>query len=139
MAYQLLSYNENTKRFQLNPRALRAIENLQAPVKVVAAVGDARIGKSTLLNMAYLHWDKDYPRGGDLPFDVGSSTKACTRGVWIHVRRLPEGGSLVLVDVEGTQLGNDAITAQLSALTTVMSSFILHCKNWGVKFTRNLE
>ena len=42
-----------------------------------------------------------------------------------YTHKLPEGGSLVLVDVEGDNLGNDAVTEQLSALTAVMSSYIL--------------
>ena len=124
MAYQLLSYDKD-KKFRLHDPALEVLKELPAPVKVLAAVGDARIGKSTFLNMAYLHWDRSYPLRGNLPFEVGSTTQACTRGVWIYVRRLPEGGSLVFVDVEGTQLGDDAVTEQLSALTAVMSSLII--------------
>ncbi len=124
-AYQLVSYDERKQKFQLRSSALRAIEELPAPMQVLSAVGDARIGKSTFLNMVFHHWDQTSPHGGAMPFDVGSTTQACTRGVWLRIRRLPEGGSLVLVDVEGNQLGNDAVTGQLSALTAVLSSCIL--------------
>lgn len=125
MSYRLLSYDEVDKKFCLHDSALKVLKKLPAPVKVLAAVGDARIGKSTFLNMAYLHWDPSYPLRGNLPFGVGSTTQPCTRGVWIYVRCLPKGGSLVFVDVEGTQLGDDAVTEQLSAFTAVMSSLII--------------
>ena len=123
-AKQLVSY-DLTGEYHLHEAALSDIEKLPSPVLVLAAVGDARIGKSTFLNMVSLHWDPTFPRSGSMPFKVGDTGRACTRGVWVHTRRLPEGGSLVLVDVEGAQLGNDAVTEQLSALTAVMSSYIL--------------
>ena len=123
-AMQIVSYEE-PGRYQLHESALSVIERLPPPVRVLAAVGDARIGKSTFLNMVYLHWDQSFSHSGAMPFEVGSTTEACTRGVWVHASRLPEGGSLVLVDVEGDNLGNDAVTEQLSALTVVMSSYIL--------------
>ena len=122
-ALQLISYNESGK-YQLHEPALRAIEKLPEPVQVLAAVGNARIGKSTFLNMLQLHWNADH--GADsMPFGVDSTSEACTRGLWIYIRRLPKHGSLVFVDVEGANLGNDAVTKQLSALTAVMSSYIL--------------
>ena len=124
-AMKLVSYGE-PGRYQLSEATLHAIETLPPPVRVLAAVGDARIGKSTFLNMVHLHWDQSLVHSGaTIPFEVGSTTEACTRGVWVHARWLPEGGSLVLVDVEGDNLGNDAVTEQLSALTAVMSSYIL--------------
>ena len=123
-AKQLVSYDLSDK-YRLHEAALSDIEELPGPLLVLTAVGDARIGKSTFLNMVDLHWDPTFPRRGSMAFEVGDTTKACTRGVWVHTRRLPEGGSLVLVDVEGDNLGNDAVTEQLSALTAVMSSYIL--------------
>ena len=123
-AKQLVSY-DLSGNYTLHEAALSDIQELPSPVLVLAAVGDARIGKSTFLNMVSLHWDPKFPGRETMPFEVGDTGRACTRGVWIHTRRLPEGGSLVLVDVEGDNLGNDAVTEQLSALTAVMSSYIL--------------
>ena len=126
VAVQVVSYNESVGGYQLNEPALHIIERLPSPVRVLAVVGDARIGKSTFLNMVHLHWNPSVIPGGEtLPFEVGSTTQVCTLGVWVHVRRLPEGGSLVLVDVEGANLGNDTVTEQLSALIAVVSSYIL--------------
>ena len=122
-AKQLVSYDESGK-YHLHETALREIEGLPSPVLVLAAVGDARIGKSTFLNMVNLHWDPS-AKTYTLQFEVNDTGRACTRGLWIHTRRLPEGGSLVLVDVEGANLGNDAVTEQLSALTALISSHIL--------------
>lgn len=121
---KLVSYEE-PGRYHLNESTLHALETLQPPVRVLAAVGDARIGKSSFLNMIHLHWDQTFLYSGATPFEVGSTTLACTHGVWVHVRQLPGGGNLVLVDVEGDNLGNDAVTEQLSALTAVLSSYIL--------------
>lgn len=122
-ANQLVGYNASGK-YHLHESALREIEELPSPVLVLSAVGDARIGKSTFLNMVGLHWDPS-ARSDTVQFEVGDTGRACTRGLWIHTRRLPEGGSLVFVDVEGANLGNDAVTKQLSALTALISSYIL--------------
>ena len=123
-AKQLVSY-DLSGNYTLHEAALSDIQELPSPVLVLAAVGDARIGKSTFLNMVSLHWDPTLSGRETMPFEVGDTRRACTRGVWIHTRQLPAGGSLVLVDVEGDNLGNDAVTKQLSALTAVMSSYIL--------------
>ena len=122
-AKQLVSYDASGK-YHLHESALREIEELPSPVLVLAAVGDARVGKSTFLNMVDLHWDPSAKRD-TLQFKVDDTGRPCTRGLWIHTRRLPEGGSLVLVDVEGDNLGNDAVAEQLSALTALISSHIL--------------
>ena len=123
-ARQLVSY-DLSGNYHLHEAALSDIQELPSPVLVLAAVGDARIGKSTFLNMVNLHWDPTFSGHETMPFAIGNTTKACTRGVWVYVCKLPEGGGLVLVDVESTQLGSDAVTKQLSALTAVMSSYIL--------------
>ena len=122
---QLVSINETSGEYQLNESTLSVIEELPGPILVLAAVGDARIGKSTFLNTVYLQWDPMLPKSGTRPFLVDGTAKACTHGVWIYIHRLPEGGSLILVDVEGDNLGNDVVTEQLSALTAVMSSYII--------------
>ena len=125
-AMQLVSYDSSGK-YHLHESALRDIEKLPSPVRVLAAIGDARIGKSTFLNMVDFHWDQTLPetRNACIPFEISDTAQPCTRGVWVHASPLPESGSLVLVDVEGDNLGNDAVTKQLSALTAVVSSYIL--------------
>ena len=46
-----------------------------------------------------------------------------TRGVWAHIIRHPDkNGSILLLDVEGTDLGNDSVTDRLSMFTAMLSS-----------------
>ena len=57
-------------------------------------------------------------------FETGDSLKPVTYGVWMSVCR-EKAESIVLLDVEGTNLGNDAVTSHMSVFTSLMSSGIV--------------
>ena len=56
-------------------------------------------------------------------FQTGDTLLAVTRDVWAHIVK-PKAmeGSVVLLDVEGTNLGNDSLTDHLSMFTALISS-----------------
>ena len=123
-AQWLVQYDKEVKEFELNEDALSELSLLRNPVKVVSAIGEARVGKSTTLNFVRHIWDCNSKREEEVEevFETGDTSKAVTRGIWMSVC---EKENIVLLDVEGTNLGNDAVTSQISVFTSLMSSGIV--------------
>lgn len=111
----LLSIDKKTDKFILNNEALSLLKKVSHPVRVIAAIGDARVGKSTALNNLHKRKDEEV-------FKTGDTMTAVTRGVWLSY--IPEDG-LLLLDVEGTDLGNDERTTKLSIFTALLSSSLM--------------
>ena len=133
-AIPLITMNENAENgeddFVLNPEAISMIEKLSSPVKVIATIGDARVGKSTALNFIHYILSNDgtsafQPKHVEEIFKTGNTMEAMTRGVWISIVEIPgkEGmDNVILLDVEGTDLGDDTVTDKLSIFTALTSS-----------------
>eukprot|EP00112_Aurelia_sp_Birch-Aquarium-sp1_P000283 Seg1023.2 transcript_id=Seg1023.2/GoldUCD/mRNA.D3Y31 product="Guanylate-binding protein 5" protein_id=Seg1023.2/GoldUCD/D3Y31 len=122
-AVQLLTYNESSKAFGLNPDAVDLMQSLTQPIQVISAVGDARVGKSTSMNIVRHIWSKACSKDFVEVFQTGGTMEAVTRGVWISVIiRTNDSLDRVILDVEGTDIGNDAVTDHLSMFTAFMSS-----------------
>lgn len=119
----LLELDDN-KIYKLNEYFLEEISQLQRPIRVIAAVGNAKVGKSTTLNLISHIWDvRSKSDNVDEIFKTGDSFDAVTRNVWAHIVQTgDEKGSVVLLDVEGFNLGDDTITTQLSMFTAMISS-----------------
>ena len=112
----------NAFKFELKPDVLKEISNMERPIRVIAAVGNARVGKSTFLNLVgHILDEKRTSSVIEEVFKTGASMKAVTRDVWAYVIRQKEG-SMLLLDVEGTDLGDDTVTDRLSMFTAMMSS-----------------
>ena len=112
----------NTFKFELKPDVLKEISQMKPPIRVIAAVGNARVGKSTFLNLVgHILDEKRTSSVIEEVFKTGASMKAVTRDVWACVIRQKEG-SMLLLDVEGTDLGDDTVTDRLSMFTAMMSS-----------------
>lgn len=113
------------KTYELVEDVLKEISHLHRPIRVLAAVGNARVGKSSMLNLINHVWD-GRKKGNSVEeiFKTGDSFKQVTRNVWSHtiIPRDENGGSIVLLDVEGFNLGNDTVTKHLSMFTAMMSS-----------------
>jgi Guanylate-binding protein, N-terminal domain/Guanylate-binding protein, C-terminal domain len=98
-AIPLISYNTNTRVFDVNPVAIEFLKTLQAPIGVISVAGRYRTGKSYLLNRVFLN-----RRNG---FSVGPTVNPCTKGLWVWSS--PVTGSttdgrpcsLVIIDSEG--------------------------------------
>ena len=119
---QFLVNNEKSKAFSINPQAMELIRSLKQPIQVISAVGDARVGKSTAMNILSHIWSKAGAEEFVEVFQTGGSVQAVTRGVWMSVLHAEDGTSRVLLYVEGTDLGDDATTDHLSMFTALMSS-----------------
>ncbi|KAJ7380209.1 hypothetical protein OS493_010922 [Desmophyllum pertusum] len=121
----LIKFNKDNKErkiFELNRAVLEEISQLQRPIRVIAVVGDSRIGKSTTLNIISHIWTGVNRSYVEEIFKTGDTLDPVTHDVWCHVIRDERGGSVVLLDVEGTNLGNDAVTTHLSMFTALVSS-----------------
>jgi len=123
-AQLLLRFNSETEMFELNKNLLLEIAELQRPIRVIAVVGDARIGKSTTLNLINHVWSGASENYIEEVFKTGDTVQPVTRDVWAHAfqPRDEQGGNVVLLDVEGTNLGDDALTTHLSMFTALISS-----------------
>lgn len=122
-AKPLLKYDVQNKKFILSDDALRDIEALTGPVKIVGAIGDARVGKSTNLNFIRYFLGGNENQGVQKVFNTSDSVEPCSTGVGISVVRDTNGaGSTILIDTEGTNLGNNENTDLLSIFTVLLSS-----------------
>lgn len=95
----LLSYNQVSRGFSVNPEAIEFLKSLGSPVAVISVAGLYRTGKSYLLNRVLLN-----RKSG---FGVGPTINPCTKGIWLWGRpingSLSDGSpcSVVVVDTEG--------------------------------------
>ena len=124
-AQWLLRYEPKNSSFELNEDGLDSLSKLKAPLKIIAAIGDARIGKSTTLNFVLHAW-KSHTRQEtynivEEVFKTGDEHEPVTHGIWMSIWR-EEEQSIVLLDVEGIDLSDDAVTFHLSLFTALMSS-----------------
>jgi len=91
------------------------------PLHIISIAGDARTGKSFLMNMLM---------GEIRGFDLGPNLSACTLGIWMWYKQL-NGKNIVLLDTEGLN-HPDADTGydnKVLALVVLLSSlFVLNVK-----------
>ena len=119
----LLESVDNKTSYKLNQYVLDEISQLQGPIRVIAVVGNARVGKSTTLNLISHILSGRSEDSVEEIFKTGDSFEAVTRNVWAHIIQLRnEDGSILLLDVEGTDLGDDTVTDRLSMFTAMLSS-----------------
>ena len=120
----LIKFDKTEDIFELNKAVLEDLLQLQRPIRVIAVVGDARIGKSTTLNVISHIWSEVNDSHVEEIFKTGDTQEAVTRGVWCHIIHPQDrkGGSVLLLDVEDTNLGDDAVTTHLSMFTALFSS-----------------
>ena len=125
-AQQLLKYNSKTKQFVLDSRCLVEISKLQGPIVVVSAVGDARIGKSTTWNLIRHFWNKNSLQIFHETFQTGNTVVPVTHGVWASIipSKSPDDSNVILLDVEGLNVGDDDVTVHLSMFTALVSSAV---------------
>lgn len=123
-AQPLLTFNSEIEIFELNKDLLVEIAELQRPIRVISVIGDARIGKSTTLNLINHIWSGANQTYIEEVFKTGDTYQPVTRDVWAQIihPRDEQGGNVVLLDVEGTNLGDDTLTTHLSMFTALVSS-----------------
>ena len=120
-AKQLLEYNQQSGSYSLHTEGLQEIFDQTQPVVVISVVGDSRFGKSTNLNFIHHFWNGEQLKLIEKVFATNDSTEPCTHGVWVSA--IPQKqGSVLLLDVQGTDLGDDRVNEELSMFTALMSS-----------------
>ena len=117
-AQPLLKFNSETEIFELNKDLLLEIAELQRPIRVIAVIGDPRIGKSTTLNLINHIWSGAKQTHIEEVFKTGDTAMPVTRDVWAQVLqpRDEQGGNVVLLDVEATDLRDDNLMSMFTAL-----------------------
>lgn len=127
IAQIFLKYNITGKVYILNEDIVDEISRLQQPIRVIAVLGDARIGKSTTLNMVSHIWSGESKKEVEEIFETGDTMESVTHDVWAYIFRprqgtVESGESVILLDVAGTNLGDDTLTTHLSMFTALISS-----------------
>lgn len=87
-------------------------------IKVISILGEARKGKSTLLNTII----SSYTRSNQTLFKTSKSLDHCTQGIdYLHIPEL----NIVFCDVQGLKVGNSANDPKLLLITYLMSDIII--------------
>lgn len=87
-------------------------------IKVISILGEARKGKSTLLNTII----SSYTRSNQTLFKTSRSLDHCTQGIdYLHIPEL----NIVFCDVQGLKVGNSANDPKLLLITYLMSDIII--------------
>ena len=120
-AQPLLQFNAARKTYELKRSLVAEIAKLPLPIRVLAMHGDARVGKSTLLNTIIHVWSRANHTFVEEIFQTGDSVALVTRGVWAYIKQTKEG-SIILLDVETAELGDDILVAHLQMFTEMISS-----------------
>ncbi|PNW72241.1 hypothetical protein CHLRE_16g676200v5 [Chlamydomonas reinhardtii] len=128
---QLIAHNEGT--WTIGEKALEVLKRIKAPIAVVAVCGRARTGKSYILN-------KLLGAAGAAGFEVASSYRPCTKGLWMWsqpLRRTALDGSnyyLVLLDTEGIDAYNQTTQdgVSLFSLAVLLSSLFVFNQMGGI-------
>jgi len=121
----LMVSKTDRRRLQITKSAYDALETC-TPVHVISVLGPARRGKSTVLSgVAQRAAILSGARGAMLPEPFVSSDnfdEAQTEGSQMMMVPIAGGGTVVLVDVEGTDMGNTQHHAMLYAAVAALSS-----------------
>ncbi|KAJ6690896.1 GUANYLATE BINDING PROTEIN [Salix koriyanagi] len=118
-------YYDESGKFKVHPDAVDALMQIKGPIGVVSVCGRARQGKSFLMNQLL---------GRSTGFQVGSTNRPCTKGIWIWsapLKRAAMDGteySLVLLDCEGIDAYDQTGThsAQIFSLAILLSSLFVY-------------
>lgn len=122
-AKPLLTYDYKSEKFVLGDDALRELKSIQGPLRIISVIGDARVGKSTNLNLIRYFLDGKESGMVQKVFKTSESMVPCTSGAWMSVvRDANDAGNTILIDTEGTNVGDNEVTDLLSIFAVLMSS-----------------
>ena len=81
-AFKVIDYDKETAKFTVNEEGVENIASLAAPLYVISALGDARIGKSTAFNHVISKWtDGQQPRRYQEYFSTGEKALSCKKKI----------------------------------------------------------
>lgn len=122
-AKPLLTYDYKSEKFVLGDDALRELKSIQGPLRIISVIGDARVGKSTNLNLIRYFLDGKESGMVQKVFKTSESMVPYTSGAWMSVvRDANDAGNTILIDTEGTNVGDNEVTDLLSIFAVLMSS-----------------
>jgi hypothetical protein len=109
-------------QFDINPEAVKLLQNIEEPVSVISIAGVYRSGKSFILNQL---------AGYNDGFNIGSTIEPCTQGIWMWVvedRIGPEGCKYILLDTEGlgSYIKTETYDVQIFSLALLLGSFFIY-------------
>lgn len=81
VAQIFLKFDNSSKNYELNPNVKEELSNLERPIRVVSVLGDARIGKSTSLNMISHIWSGVEQYEVQEIFKTGNTQESVTHDV----------------------------------------------------------
>lgn len=126
MALQLIHVENSTLKLNIDVvDILKKFTSEGHKLHIISIIGEARGGKSTLLNFLLNHFGVDISSGHRFVTDAGGRT--VTKGLWIWGQplSLPSGDRVLLIDTQGTGLNDDSINMQLAALACMLSSLVI--------------
>ena len=122
-AKELLTYDYRSEKFVLSDDALRELQAVQGAVRIISVIGDARVGKSTNLNLIRHFLDGNRTGVVQNVFKTSENVKPCTSGVWMTILRdATSAPNTILIDTEGTNMGDNEVTDLFSIFAVLMSS-----------------
>lgn len=118
---QLISINSDGK-CELNPEAEEFISKIDRNIAVVCVTGLYRTGKSYLLNRLLDRQDG---------FEIGSTIKSCTKGIWVWCESLSlKNQEVLILDSEGLGSAfddrNESIDMEIFVLSILLSSYFIY-------------
>jgi hypothetical protein len=125
VAIPFITWNGVTNQYTINDQAIAFLSGTKGCLAVLGMAGRYRTGKSFALNRIILN--------GKNSFQTGSTTNACTRGIWIHdeveVWESPTGEEIrvLIVDSEGLSSTDNAQNdPQIFGFLLLLSSFLIY-------------
>ncbi|KDP21017.1 hypothetical protein JCGZ_21488 [Jatropha curcas] len=126
-----LVYCDENGKFRMDAEAVATLQLVKEPIGVVSVCGRARQGKSYILNQLL---------GRSSGFQVDSSYKPCTKGLWLWsapLKRTALDGTeynLLLLDSEGIDAYDQTGTysTQIFSLAVLLSSMFIYNQMGGI-------
>ncbi len=125
VAIPFITWNSVTNLYTINDAAIQFLSNTKGCLSVISCCGKYRSGKSFALNRIILN--------GKNSFQTGSTTNACTRGIWIHdeveIWETPTGEqvNVIILDSEGlSSIDNAQNDPQIFGFLLLLSSFLIY-------------
>ncbi len=120
-AIQLISIDSDGK-CSLNPEAEEFISKIDRNISVICVAGLYRTGKSYLLNRLLNRQNG---------FEIGSTIKSCTKGIWVWNESLTlKNQEVLLMDTEGLGSAfedrNQSIDMEIFVLSVLLSSYFIY-------------
>jgi hypothetical protein len=115
----------NNQTVQVLGASASAFQREEKKCHVISLLGSFRTGKSFLANNLLHHFGIRLTERNC--FVSQSGGRSVTQGIWIFSRPLVlENGDLVLLmDCQGSGIGNESVNVQLAALACMMSSLVI--------------